>query len=274
MPGTSKTKCAVREAHDVHFVLADAYCFDEDELVSGGVQNQRHIARRPRQAPEKSARRHRTDENARVGGVALHAYAVAENCSARIGTRRIDRNNPHADSPALDTGQPDDRLACSSPFRARLSLQSQRNFRCRGKICCKSSSACGSRSSIAVIARETARTSPARICSAHVSMDADIVWWRRRPAGKFTSRTNSSQKSRRERRQLLRTRALLPARAWAANSVSWLKNPDWSRSKKVITTRQGPHTKTNQRASRIWRAITMRWISLVPSPIVQSLESR
>ncbi len=67
----------------------------EHELLSCGIQNQRDIARRARQAAKKSARRHRANKNARVARVALHADAIAQNRAARVRTRRIDGDNPN-----------------------------------------------------------------------------------------------------------------------------------------------------------------------------------
>ena len=40
----------VGRADDVHFVLADADRFDDDEALAGGVEHQRDVARRARQA--------------------------------------------------------------------------------------------------------------------------------------------------------------------------------------------------------------------------------
>ena len=100
-----------REAHNVH--LHNAHGFYEHELFSGSIEDQRESPIAPRQAPEESTHSHRPDKNFRVAGVALHPYAVAENGTTRVRTRRIHRNNSNA-IPLHPNGQPDDRRACSS----------------------------------------------------------------------------------------------------------------------------------------------------------------
>ena len=126
---------AIRKPHDVHFILADAHGFDQHKFVPGGVQNQRHIARRARddslevlevgreverEAAEKPARRHRADENSRVARVALHPYAVAQDRAARVRAGGIDRDNSDVISlPSIASGQPIDERALPSSGRAR-----------------------------------------------------------------------------------------------------------------------------------------------------------
>ncbi len=107
--------------------------------------------------------------------MSLHADAIAKNRAAGVGTCRIDGNNPNViPLRSIMRGQPIDQRAlprsgcASNPDDKRLSL-------CQEKFVCKSSSARGSWSSIAVIAREMARTSPARICSAQVSMGKGMI---------------------------------------------------------------------------------------------------
>ena len=60
---------AIREAHDVDFVLADADRLDQDDVLARCIEQQRNIGRGARQAAEKSARRHRANENSFVAGV-------------------------------------------------------------------------------------------------------------------------------------------------------------------------------------------------------------
>ena len=118
---------AVCETHDIHFILADAHGFDEHVLFSGGVENQRDIARGPREATEKSTRRHRPDENSRIAGVALHAYAVAENRSARVRARGIDGNDANViPRRSVMCGQTIDQRALSGSGRAGHSNHKRR----------------------------------------------------------------------------------------------------------------------------------------------------
>ena len=120
--GNEQDKRAVREAHNIHLILADAHGFDEHILFSGGVEDQRDISRRAREAAEKSARRHRPDKYSRVARVPLHPYPVAENRAACVRTRRIDRNNSNAISlPSITGSQPIDKRALPGSGRARHS---------------------------------------------------------------------------------------------------------------------------------------------------------
>ena len=80
-------------ADDVHFILADADRLDDDDLLSGGVEQQRRVTRRPGEAAQMAARRHAPDEDPLVGGVCLHAKTVAQHGAAGEGTRWIDRNH-------------------------------------------------------------------------------------------------------------------------------------------------------------------------------------
>ena len=61
-------------------------------LLARGIQHQSDIARGARQAAQKSARRHGTNEDARVAGMSLHANAIAQDRAARVRTRRIEQH--------------------------------------------------------------------------------------------------------------------------------------------------------------------------------------
>ena len=82
VPGTSVDDRDVGGADDVDFVLADADGFDDDDVLAGGVEHERGVAGRAREAAEMAARRHAADEHAVVGGVRLHAQAIAEDRAA------------------------------------------------------------------------------------------------------------------------------------------------------------------------------------------------
>ena len=89
-PGHEHDDRDVGGADDVDFVLADADGLDEDDVLAGGVEHERGVGGRAREAAEMAARRHAADEDAGVGGVRLHAHAVAEDRAAGERTGRID----------------------------------------------------------------------------------------------------------------------------------------------------------------------------------------
>jgi hypothetical protein len=68
----------LRDAGDLHFVLPYAYRFDDDEVFACRIQQHGQVRGRPRQAADRTARRHGAYEDALVGVVAQHAYAVAQ----------------------------------------------------------------------------------------------------------------------------------------------------------------------------------------------------
>ena len=125
VPGTSVTIDDVGGADDVDFVLADADGLDDDDVEAGGVEDDRGLGRRPRQAAEMAARRHAADEHAGVFGVRLHAHAIAEDGAAAVRARRID--GEHADRPPglARTRRSADRRACSCRRRAGRSRRSR-----------------------------------------------------------------------------------------------------------------------------------------------------
>ena len=94
-PGHEHHDHAVRQSHDIDFVLAHAHGFDEYLLLPGGIEQQRHFRGCSRQAAEKAAGRHRPNKHAAIPRVALHADAIAKNRPARIGARRIYRDYPN-----------------------------------------------------------------------------------------------------------------------------------------------------------------------------------
>ena len=86
-------------AGDLHLDLADADRLDQDPAVAERVEQADRLRRRERQPAEVAAGGHRADEHAGVGGVVLHAHAVAEDRPARERRRRVDRE--HRDLVAL-----------------------------------------------------------------------------------------------------------------------------------------------------------------------------
>src|SRR5579859_7366488 len=76
----------VRQADDVHLILAHADGLHHDALAAAGVKHGGGIGRSARQSAEKTAGRHAAHEDARIGMVRCHADAVTENGAARIWT--------------------------------------------------------------------------------------------------------------------------------------------------------------------------------------------
>ena len=118
VPGTSRTMRDVGRADDVDFVLADADRLDEHDVLAGGVEHERGIAGRAREAAQVAARRHAADEHAGVGGVRLHADAIAEDGAAGERARRIDGDDADASARAAGARRSADRRACSCRRRA------------------------------------------------------------------------------------------------------------------------------------------------------------
>ena len=73
--------------------LADAHGLHHDLVVRGGVQHANGLRRRERHAPQMSTGGHRTDEDARIGRVLLHADAVPQQRPAGVRGGGIDREH-------------------------------------------------------------------------------------------------------------------------------------------------------------------------------------
>ena len=95
-PGHGDDDRGLRLRHDVDLVLPDADGLDDDDVEAHGVEHGDHVAGRARQAAEVAARGERADEDAVVGGVALHADAIAEDGAAGERRRRIDGDDADA----------------------------------------------------------------------------------------------------------------------------------------------------------------------------------
>src|SRR5262249_61758654 len=78
--------------------LAAANGSDDDTATPRGIEQQRGVGRRPRQAAEMAARRHAADEDSGVARVGLHADAIAEDGAAgeRAGGIDGDDSDAHA----------------------------------------------------------------------------------------------------------------------------------------------------------------------------------
>ena len=94
-PGTTSTSVHYRQPHHVDLVLAHAHRFDQHDLLAGGIQHQRRVGRGAREAAKESPRGHGANEDARIGGVPLHADAVAQHRAAGVRARGIDGDDAH-----------------------------------------------------------------------------------------------------------------------------------------------------------------------------------
>ena len=113
----------VGRADDVDLVLADADRFDDDDVLAGGVEDERRVAGRAREAAQMPARRHAADEHAFVGRVRLHAQPIAEHGAAAERARGIDGDDADRQRdgarPVSDFGdQPIDERALARAGRA------------------------------------------------------------------------------------------------------------------------------------------------------------
>ena len=79
--------------HHVDLVLADAHRLDDHPVEAGGVENVGGVAGRAREPAHRAARRHRADEDSRVGRQTLHADPVAEEGATGERRGRIDAEN-------------------------------------------------------------------------------------------------------------------------------------------------------------------------------------
>ena len=78
---------------DLHLGLAYPDRFDQDQVVTGRVQDANGLGGGKRHAAEVASRGHGTDEYIRVGGVLLHPHPVTEKRPARVGRGRVHRED-------------------------------------------------------------------------------------------------------------------------------------------------------------------------------------
>ena len=86
---------AVGQPHDINFVLTHADGFDQYAAFARSVQQQCHFRRAARQSAQKSTCGHGANEYSRISGMALHANAVAQNRTARIGAGGVHSDHAH-----------------------------------------------------------------------------------------------------------------------------------------------------------------------------------
>src|SRR6185312_10787197 len=85
----------LREAHDINFILTDSDSLDEDNVFPRCIEQRGNIRSRRSESSEKASSRHTADIDSRIGVMCQHANTIPKNRAARIGARRIDRNDPN-----------------------------------------------------------------------------------------------------------------------------------------------------------------------------------
>ncbi len=119
MPGTSTTTVDIREFRHFHFILAHADRFDQNHVLAGGIQQQRHVGSGSGQPAEMPARGHGTDEHPGVGVMAEHADAVAQNRATGVRAGGIHREHSNRLPSRRSSAEPADPSACFFPRPAR-----------------------------------------------------------------------------------------------------------------------------------------------------------
>ena len=94
--GGKQHNCGVGGRCDVDLGLSDTDGFHQDDVEAGRLENANRLRRGGSHTAELPARRHRPDEDIRVGGVRLHANAVTKQRPTSEWRSRID--GKHTDS--------------------------------------------------------------------------------------------------------------------------------------------------------------------------------
>ena len=84
-PRDENDKNGIGRANDINLVLTHTDRLDDDDVVTGGIEQIDGVGGRARQTTKGAARRHRADEDSRVDRVPHHPDAVAENRPPRKG---------------------------------------------------------------------------------------------------------------------------------------------------------------------------------------------
>ena len=219
--GREQDQGGVGEPGDVDLGLADADGLDEHDVAAGGRQHAQRLRRRPRQPAEVPAGGHRADEDAVVGGVVLHADAVAEQRPA--GERRARVDGQHADAhPAAAVGA-DEHAGRGALADAGRAGEADRPGRApaRGASRAMTSRSAGLASSTRLISRPTARArragSSVVACSTSASTSSGAARGRLRRgrAGRRPGRRRRTARPHRRRRRgaAARGRAVSASRA-------------------------------------------------------------
>ena len=80
---------------DLDFHLTDTNRFEQHPREAGGVEHAHRRRRGERQAAEMTARGHRPDEHASIEEMVAHADSIAEDRTAGVGRRRVNRQHGH-----------------------------------------------------------------------------------------------------------------------------------------------------------------------------------
>ncbi len=75
---------------DLHLALTRADGLEEDEVLAGGIEDERGLQRRLGKTAQMTARAHRADEDLRIEEVVGEPDPVAQERAFREGARRID----------------------------------------------------------------------------------------------------------------------------------------------------------------------------------------
>ncbi len=94
-PGDHHHQRGMGGADDFHLVLADADRLDDDDIPPHGIEDADDIVGGAGESAEVSAGPERADENAVVGGVPVHADAIAQDGTAAERAGGIDRHHGH-----------------------------------------------------------------------------------------------------------------------------------------------------------------------------------
>src|SRR6185312_15765663 len=85
--------CYVSQAHDVDFVLTYSDSFNKHHVFTAGIEHSGNVIGRASKTPKKPARSHAANVDSRICVMRLHAYAITQDCAARVRARRVHGNN-------------------------------------------------------------------------------------------------------------------------------------------------------------------------------------
>jgi hypothetical protein len=75
--------------------LSDTNGFNHHQVAAGCIKHSGGIGGRSSEPSERTTRGHTSNIDPMIGVMVLHPYAIAQNRSARVGTRRVNRNDSH-----------------------------------------------------------------------------------------------------------------------------------------------------------------------------------
>src|SRR5438067_886055 len=117
----------VGDADHLDLALPRPDGLEEDEILAGRIEHEQRLQRRLGEPAEVHARTHRADEDVGVEEVVAEPDPVAEKCSLRERTRRIDRDDADRDLALADVAdQRGDEARLPDPGRAGHSYRIRR----------------------------------------------------------------------------------------------------------------------------------------------------